>query len=192
MAGTRAQFDRDEVINNAIEVFWKNGFSGSSIQQVTEITGLNPGSLYLAFGSKEELFHNALERYARKSITEICRVLDSAEDVDAGICQLFEKLIEETMSSEYCSCFLIKTQLEFAAEGNLLFRSASEKLKEIETVYRSYLAKKYDLETSTTRAVSIMLHIFGLRVYGYQQGSAQRIRKGLREGLPWLPWDKYF
>jgi AcrR family transcriptional regulator len=192
MAGTRAQFDRNEVINNAIQLFWKNGFSGSSIQQVTERTGLKPGSIYLAFGSKEGLFQNALDSYAQKSIKDIRQVLNNAEDVDAGICLLFEKLIEETMSSEYCSCFLIKTQLELAAEGNLLFRLASEKLKEIEAVYRSYLAKKYDLETSIKRAASIMLHIFGLRVYGYQQDSSRRIRQGLREGLPWLPWENNF
>jgi hypothetical protein len=33
-----------------------------------------------------------------------------------------------------------------------------------------------------------MLHILGMRVYGYQRRSADRMRHGLREGLPWLPW----
>jgi len=188
MAGARAQFDRNEVIDKAIQLFWRNGFGGSSIQQVTEVTGLKPGSLYLAFGCKEGLYRNALNSYARKSMADIRKVLDTAEDVGAGICLLFEKLIEETTTTDYCSCFLIKTQLELAAEGNQLSSLAAEKLAEVEALYRSYLAKEYDPEASNDRAVSIMLHIFGIRVYGYQLASAERIRLGLRQGLPWLPW----
>ena len=42
---------------------------------------------------------------------------------------------------------------------------------------------------SRRRAASIMLHIFGMRVYGYQQGSSDRMRQALREGLLWLPWE---
>lgn len=77
---------------------------------------------------------------------------------------------------------------ELAAEGNELHEFASAKLDEIETLFKSYLEKEFDETVSRQRAVSVMLHIFGLRVYGYQKGSAERMRQGLREGLPWLPW----
>ncbi len=59
----------------------------------------------------------------------------------------------------------------------------------MEALFRSYLEKEFSETVSRRRAASIMLHIFGLRVYGYQQGSADRMRQGLREGLPWLPWE---
>lgn len=52
----RAQFDRDDVIGKSIKLFWKNGYSASSMQQVVKATGLKPGSIYLAFGNKEGLF----------------------------------------------------------------------------------------------------------------------------------------
>lgn len=58
----------------------------------------------------------------------------------------------------------------------------------MEAVVESYLKKEYGKKLSERRAASIMLHIFGVRVYGYQQGAADRMREGLREGLPWLPW----
>lgn len=184
----RAQFDRDEVLNNAINLFWKHGYSASSMQQVVETTGLQPGSIYLAFGNKEGLFREALESYAQKSLTRIRTTLETAPSVNEGIRMIFEGLITDSQQEGYSSCFLIKTQLELAAEDNNLHELAADKLDKIEVLFRTSLEKEYDAELSQQRAASIMLHIFGMRVYGYQKDSADRIRKGLQEGLPWLPW----
>jgi TetR/AcrR family transcriptional repressor of nem operon len=185
----RAQFDRNDVVDKSIGLFWQKGFSGSSIQQVVKTTGLQPGSIYLAFGNKEALFREALERYARKAIRQIRNTLDTAKSVGDGICAHFEKIVQESTRKNYASCFLVKTQLELAAEGNDLHCLAAAKLGEVEALFRSYLEKEFSETVSRRRAASIMLHIFGLRVYGYQQGSADRMRQGLREGLPWLPWE---
>ena len=75
-----------------------------------------------------------------------------------------------------------------AAEGGEIYDFAQERLVEVENVFRAYLKQFFDEEQSRARATSIMLHIFGLRVYGYQNLSAERMRTGLREGLSWLPW----
>ena len=184
----RAQFDRNEVIEKSIDLFWQNGFNGSSMKQVVKTTGLKPGSIYLSFGNKESLFREALESYARKRATQMQRVLDSAPSVGEGICTIFDGVIEESTRENYCSCFLIKTRLELAAERNELYDFASAKLGEVEVVLESYLKKEYSRKESARRAASVMLHMFGVRVYGYQQDSADRMREGLRQGLPWLPW----
>lgn len=186
----RAQFDRNDVIDKSIELFWQNGFSASSMQQVVQTTGLKPGSIYLAFGNKEGLFREALEVYAQKSITHIRNTLDTAPSVGDGLCTLLEAVIQESKKKNYCSCFLIKTRLELATEGGNLHEFSSAKLDEIEALFQNYLEKQFDKTVSRQRAVSLMLHIFGMRVYGYQQGSADRMRQGLQEGLPWLPWNK--
>lgn len=185
----KAQFDRKEVIDKSIGLFWQNGFSASSMQQVVQTTGLKPGSIYLAFGNKEGLFREALEAYAQKSIERIRNVLDTAPSLGEGLCRLFEAVVQESTKENYCSCFLIKTRLELAAEGGALHEFASAKLNEVEDLLRSYLEKKFDKTVSRQRAVSLMFHIFGVRVYGYQKDSAEHMRQGLREGLPWLPWD---
>ncbi|MGE0917365.1 TetR/AcrR family transcriptional regulator [Trichlorobacter lovleyi] len=185
---TKSRFDRNEVIDKAIELFWKNGFTASSMQQVVKTTGLKPGSIYLAFGNKEGLFREALESYAKKSIAYIRNLLDTAPSIGDGICALFEAFIKDSTRNNYNSCFLIKTRLELAAERGELHDYASAKLDEVEALFKSYLEREYDNNISQQRAASIMLHIFGIRVYGYQQDSADRMRKELREGLPWLPW----
>jgi TetR/AcrR family transcriptional repressor of nem operon len=185
---TRAQFDRNEVIEKSIDLFWQNGFSATSMKQVVATTGLKPGSIYLAFGNKEALYREALERYARNRMAQMHRVLDDAPSVGEGIVTMLEGIVEESTRENYCSCFLIKTRLELAAEGNDLYEFASGKLGEVEALLESYLKKEFNRQVSQRRAASLMLHIFGTRVYGYQKGSASRIREGLREGLPWLPW----
>ncbi|MBI9092476.1 MAG: TetR/AcrR family transcriptional regulator [Desulfobacterium sp.] len=186
----KALFDRNEVIDKSIQLFWQNGFSASSMQQVVKATGLKPGSIYHAFGNKEGLFKEALEGYARKGLVKIRKILDGAPSVGEGICMLLEKNIKDSTRKDYCSCFLIKTQLELAAEGSELYELASAKLGEIEALYQRYLEKEFNKTQSRQRATSLMLHIFGMRVYGYRNGSANRMREGLREGLPWLPWDQ--
>lgn len=56
-------YQRDDVINQAMEVFWRKGYAATSLSDLTEYTGLNKRSLYNEFGSKEALFLEALERY---------------------------------------------------------------------------------------------------------------------------------
>ncbi len=185
----RAQFDRNDIIDKSINLFWQNGFSASSMQQVVKTTGLKPGSIYLAFGNKEGLFRESLESYAQKGMTQIREILDTAPSVGEGVCTILEKMVQDSYRKNYCSCFLIKTQLELAAEENELYDFAAAKLSEIEKLYQSYLEKEFSPTLSQRRAASLMLHIFGVKVYSYQPESAERMRQGLQEGLPWLPWS---
>jgi AcrR family transcriptional regulator len=101
----RAQFERNDVIDESIALFWQKGYSGASIQQVVKTTGLKPGSIYLAFGSKEALFREALERYAQKSIRHIRNTLDAAKSVGEGICAHLEKIVQESDGEDYLSCY---------------------------------------------------------------------------------------
>ena len=61
--GRPRSFDRDEALQRAMEVFWSKGFEGASLADLTDAMGINPPSLYAAFGDKEQLFLAAVERY---------------------------------------------------------------------------------------------------------------------------------
>lgn len=63
-AGGRPRaFDEEQALDGAIEVFWRLGYEGASMAELTSAMGINKPSLYSVFGSKEELFVRALERY---------------------------------------------------------------------------------------------------------------------------------
>lgn len=64
MAGGRPRaFDVDAALDRALEVFWRQGYEGTSLSDLTTAMGVNRPSLYAAFGNKEELFVKALDRY---------------------------------------------------------------------------------------------------------------------------------
>ncbi|MCF3964211.1 TetR/AcrR family transcriptional regulator [Streptomyces fuscigenes] len=58
-------FDADAALDRAVEVFWRRGYEGASLTDLTDAMGINRTSMYAAFGNKEELFRSALARYAR-------------------------------------------------------------------------------------------------------------------------------
>lgn len=61
--GRPREFDADEALAAALNVFWQKGFEGASLSELTEAMGITRPSLYATFGNKEELFRKALDRY---------------------------------------------------------------------------------------------------------------------------------
>jgi|SRR4051812_15957438 AcrR family transcriptional regulator len=57
-------FDADTALDRAAEVFWRHGYEGASLNDLTEAMGINRPSMYAAYGNKEELFRRAVARYA--------------------------------------------------------------------------------------------------------------------------------
>lgn len=62
--GRPLSFDRDAALEQAMHVFWERGYEAASISDLTAAMGITPPSLYTAFGDKEKLFLEAIERYA--------------------------------------------------------------------------------------------------------------------------------
>src|SRR6202166_2783726 len=63
--GRPRSFDIDRALDRALVVFWRKGYEGTSLSDLTKAVGVNRPSLYAAFGDKEALFRKALDRYAK-------------------------------------------------------------------------------------------------------------------------------
>jgi len=61
--GRPREFDVDAALDLALHVFWRKGYEGASMADLTDAMGITKPSLYAAFGNKEELFRKALDRY---------------------------------------------------------------------------------------------------------------------------------
>jgi AcrR family transcriptional regulator len=61
--GRPRTFDRTAALHRAMEVFWQQGYEGASMTDLTSAMGINSPSLYAAFGSKEQLFREAVAHY---------------------------------------------------------------------------------------------------------------------------------
>lgn len=64
--GRPRAFDADEALESALRLFWRKGYEGTSMADLTEAMGISSPSLYAAFGNKETLFRQAVDRYASK------------------------------------------------------------------------------------------------------------------------------
>ena len=61
--GRPRSFDREQALDCAMRVFWRKGYQGASLSELTKAMGINRPSLYAAYGDKEALFRKALDRY---------------------------------------------------------------------------------------------------------------------------------
>ncbi len=83
MAGVK-QYDRIELLDRAIELFRRQGFNGTSTAELVAELGVNRKSMYAEFGSKQELFEAALERYAEHHLTNVLGPIEApGADLDA-------------------------------------------------------------------------------------------------------------
>jgi AcrR family transcriptional regulator len=64
-AGRPRSFDTDEALDRALGVFWRKGYEGTSLPDLTKAMRINRPSLYAAFGNKEDLFRKVVDRYER-------------------------------------------------------------------------------------------------------------------------------
>jgi AcrR family transcriptional regulator len=73
--GRPRSFDEGKAIESATRVFWEKSYQGATMADLTEATGLNRSSIHAAFGSKEGLFLNVMERYWKGPMSYIPRAL---------------------------------------------------------------------------------------------------------------------
>ena len=108
-------FDTDEVLDKAIELFWKQGYGNTSIQDLVTHLNLARGSLYNAFQSKHALFLAALDRYTEKRDESLRKALREDHPRQA-FGRLFRVLVDEIMNdADQKGCLIINTTTELAA-----------------------------------------------------------------------------
>jgi AcrR family transcriptional regulator len=99
-------YDRDAVLDKAMELFWKLGYEGAHLAALVEHTGLNRFSLYKEFGGKAGLYEAALERFLGFLLGQYRSVMTAAplglENIEAVLRAL-------QYGSEYYGCFMINT-----------------------------------------------------------------------------------
>jgi TetR/AcrR family transcriptional regulator, copper-responsive repressor len=120
MAGGRQlQFDKEKALEEAMFVFWKKGFLGASLSELTTAMGINKPSLYAAFGNKEDLFVSATEYYLTKHASPHVAFLNEEgkalkERVKAYLFSIVTMLCNSSTPS---GCFISVAVNELAGES---------------------------------------------------------------------------
>ena len=106
-SGRVRQFDADEALDRALEVFWARGYEGATLEELTAAMGVNRPSLYAAFGNKEQLFRKALDRYQAGPQSFVAEALKkpTARAVAEALFSGFVRMQRDRSQSRGCMVF---------------------------------------------------------------------------------------
>lgn len=114
--GRQPTFDRNEALETALELFWRHGYEGVSISDLTTAIGIAPPSLYHAFGSKAELYREVLRRYGSNGIRP--EALADAPSSHEAVRQVLERGIAAvTTPGRPLGCMVSSGMLMTSAEN---------------------------------------------------------------------------
>ncbi len=110
--GRPREFDEGEVLEHALEAFWKKGYEATSLADLCDCTGLHKGSLYQTFGDKHQLFMQSLEHYAEQTFREVASVAFQSDSPLENIKAVVHKICQDVGHSR--GCMMINTIVELA------------------------------------------------------------------------------
>ncbi|MGH1428008.1 MAG: TetR/AcrR family transcriptional regulator [Arenicella sp.] len=166
------EHNREDVINAAMQVFWDKGYSATSMTDLKAATGLNPGSLYSSYQSKESLFLATLEFYCEKSIENLKNTLMHDTQYIRNIYQFFENFEENYMPDGDVSkgCFFVNTLIEMSPHNPKVKDLLATYTERYQNTFVLALEKAKELKEINAKedvaliAQQLMLTIWGLRV----------------------------
>jgi TetR/AcrR family transcriptional regulator, transcriptional repressor for nem operon len=92
------EFDADEAVRRAMDLFWEQGYEATSLRDLTEALGIGSGSLYAAFGNKDGLFQAALARYQQEQAQPILDAFAAEGDVRAELREVLGGVVAMAVS----------------------------------------------------------------------------------------------
>lgn len=110
-AGRPRAFDMDQALDLALAVFWKKGYEGASLPDLTKAMGINRPSLYAAFGNKESLFRLTIDRYITDNACHVREALMEPTAKQAVRRLLLCNIDLVTSSKSPRGCFLVQGAL---------------------------------------------------------------------------------
>ncbi|YCI06620.1 TetR/AcrR family transcriptional regulator (plasmid) [Ensifer sp. D2-11] len=119
-------FDRDKAVEIAMRLFWRHGYEGVSVGDLTKAIGIAPPSLYAAFGSKAGLYREALTRYEETLGSLDVSALDSAATLAEAVRLLLEGAIRAvTHPGRERGCMISGSLVECQPENAALARDTA-------------------------------------------------------------------
>jgi len=147
------EFDRDQALHKAMEVFWSRGYNAASIQDLVKHMRINRQSLYDTFGDKHALYLQALDRYGEVEGRRIFELLEQQGSVKKSLRQLFGGVVEGSLcEGQRRGCFMGNAMSELAGRcKETAARTCSNMTAAEGALYRALLRGKKEGELKGVR-----------------------------------------
>lgn len=189
MARTK-EFDRDEVLDSAMHLFWRQGYEATSIHDLVDATGINRASMYASFGGKEALFAAALDHYVDQISRDRLALLSAEGSARKALERYFNSLIRFSIGEgRDLGCLLTNTAVEAAARTSEMDAKLSDVFDRVEKTFREVIRRgQANGEISrhhgpTALARFLMSTVHGLRVQARFNPDEKHLRDTVRVAL---------
>ena len=175
-------FDRDEAIETAMRLFWRHGYEGVSISDLTSAIGIVPPSLYAAFGSKAGLYREALDRYG--TLPGALDGLAPAQSLDETVQGLFREAIRAvTLSPHERGCMVSSGMLQCAPEHDALARDLAARRGAMRNAIAETLSRWLEGPAADALAGYLVIVLQGLSVQARDGASREELERWADEAI---------
>jgi TetR/AcrR family transcriptional regulator, copper-responsive repressor len=144
--GRPRQYDPDSALARAAAAFWKNGYAGTSLDDLAAATGMNRPSLYAAFGDKRDLYLKTLERYQQQSRALSAQLLADSATLREFLTRFYDGALELYRAGEADArgCFSISTAPAQATSDPAVHAFLSESIRGTDAFLADVIGKARD------------------------------------------------
>lgn len=141
MARTK-EFNEDQALDKAIEIFWHKGYNGTSAQDLVTHLGLSRSSLYDTFGDKQKLFAQSLQRYQKQSQDQVIKLLEESDNVKETLVAIFKQAVIESLQDRITKgCFMVNSSVELAMHDDEIAKIVKDNSKVMDEVFTKAVKK---------------------------------------------------
>ncbi|WHT22222.1 TetR family transcriptional regulator [Crossiella sp. CA-258035] len=143
--GRTKEFDPDVALRAAMELFWRQGYEATSMQDLVDHIGVNRASIYATFGGKHELYLRALDRYAEDTDAIILSGLSKAGPVLPEVRGVVRRYVQDSLQDqERRGCLVTNTAVELLPGDPAAGRRVELSLDGLERVLTGALIRAQD------------------------------------------------
>jgi len=151
------EYNINSVLEKSIKTFWNNGFRGTSINELVNVTGVNRFSLYHEFENKEGILYASLQLYRDRHCQEKLDYLKKEGDLSSILREFYLSFIDE--SNAIPGCYFIHIATELADHDEKIKTIVDSLLSEIESLINDLLQSN---GISSERSKILSRHLLGL------------------------------
>jgi len=183
-------FDKQIVLNSAMQLFWKKGFHATSMQDLVDHLGVNRASLYSTYGDKEQLFAKALLNYEEQSRRGMSCYFENQPSIKAGFKKLFTDAVKDSVADkDRKGCFAVNTTAELIPGDENIQKMLEKNKKDMESIFYGILKKGVEegeiAKDKNLRALAAYLFMFfsGLQIVAKVEASKAKLTRSVEVAL---------
>ncbi|WP_295894547.1 TetR/AcrR family transcriptional regulator [uncultured Vibrio sp.] len=179
-SGRPRSFDQETALEEALKVFWNQGYEGASLTALTKAMGINKPSMYATFGNKEQLFLKAVDMYKQRESEFFFKALELDD-----IRQVITDILLGSAQSHSCEekpkgCLMIQGALACSSEGSAIKETLIKKRNEMgDKLHQRFEQAQKDGQLVESANPKVMTHYLATILSGLSVHSVDNVSQDM-------------